>query len=231
MAKVVKKTAKKAATKRVTKKKITNLIIIDASGSMQSKVNEVIGGLKQIFSQIRKDMEKDKKKVSMRNIVLDFSSGGDIRTLIDSSSIDDLKDSVADNYSTRGMTALYDAIGKGLSMVDKNDYAVFINILTDGEENDSKEYTSSDITKMIQEAKAKNWAVTFMGTTEQSVWLAQSMGISKGNTMQFADNAAGVQTSLSKTLVARNAYYNGAMSNTGLEGFATLGELDSLLED
>ena len=52
MAKTVKKTAKKAAAKKVTKKKITNLIIIDASGSMADKLDEVKGGLKQLFSDI-----------------------------------------------------------------------------------------------------------------------------------------------------------------------------------
>lgn len=210
MTKVI--TKKKAATKKVAKKNITNLIIIDASGSMTSKVDEVIGGLKQLFGQIKEDMKKDKKLVNVRNIVLDFSSYKDTNILVDSKNADDLKDSIAELYTTRGMTALLDAIGKGFSMVDKNEDGVFINILTDGEENDSKEFTSSQITDLIDNAKKKNWAVTFMGTTENSIKTAKSWGISAGNTMSFADNERGVKMSMTRSRNARSTYYAASLS-------------------
>jgi len=228
MAKTVKKTAKKAAAKKVTKKKITNLIIIDASGSMADKLDEVKGGLKQLFSDIRKDMIKDKKNVNMRNIVLDFSGSEDIRTLVDSNDVNDLQDSLADNYRVRGMTALLDAIGKGMNMVDNNDYAVFVSILTDGEENDSKQYTSKDVTEMIKAAKDKKWVVTFMGTTEAAINKAQSWGASRGNTMKFSNDSAGVKMSMKKCTLTRTAYYAAATSTRGLDG-ADEATLNSLL--
>jgi uncharacterized protein YegL len=228
MAKAVKKTAKKAAPKRITKKKITNLIIIDASGSMASKVAEVQGGLKQLFSDIRKDMIKDKKTVNMRNIVLDFSGSGDIRTLVDSNDVNDLQDSLADKYRVRGMTALLDAIGKGMSMVDSKDYAVFVSILTDGEENDSKQYTSKDVTEMIKAAKDKKWVVTFMGTTEAAINKAQSWGVSRGNTMTFSDDSRGVKMSMKKSTLTRTAYYAAATGTSGFSG-ASGQTLDNLL--
>ena len=242
MAKAVKKTTKKVTTKTAKKaaprkkKAITNLIIIDASGSMSSKKDEVVGGLKELLSQIRKDMEKDKNKVNMTNIIVDFSSSGDFRVLVNSSSAADLQDSIAENYTTRGMTALNDAIGKGFRLVDKNQYGVFVNIITDGLENDSKEFTGADIKKVIDEAKGKSWAVTFMGTTESSVAHAQSLGISRGNTMTFADNSAGVKMSMRKTMAARSMYYAGVSGTSGTSGFShaydTLGsgtKLDNIL--
>jgi len=235
MAKATKKPAKKAATKSpsakkkatITKKKITNLIIIDASGSMIGKKEEVKGGLKQLFSSIKSDMQKDSKKVIMRNIVLDFSNSGDIRTLVDSTDVNMLDDNIADNYTTRGLTALLDAIGRGLSMVDKNEYAVFVNILTDGEENDSKEYNSTQISKMIEEAKNKKWAVTFMGTTEASIQKARSLGVTVGNTMTFADTRDGVALSMKKSLSARANYYS-AVTDRGIDNL-TLESLDNTL--
>ena len=233
MAKAVKKTAKKAAPQRITKKKITNLIIIDASGSMASKIDEVKGGLKQLFSDIRKDMIKDKKTVNMRNIVLDFSGSGDIRTLVDSNDVNDLQDSLADNYRVRGMTALLDAIGKGMKMVDSKDYAVFVSILTDGEENDSKQYTSADVTEMIKAAKDKKWVVTFMGTTEAAINKAQSWGVSRGNTMTFSNDSRGIKMSMRKSTLTRTAYYAAATGERGLSGASgqTLDNLLSSVED
>lgn len=225
-----KKTAKKPVEKKQSKKKITNLIIVDASGSMASKREEVIGGLKQLFSQIKEDMKKDEKKVSTRNIILDFSGQGDIRTIINSDMAEDLKDSVAESYKTRGMTALLDAIGKGFSMVDKNTYGVFISILTDGMENDSKEFTSEQIKELIEDAKKKNWAVTFMGTTEDAISKARSLGVTLGNTMKFVDTREGVKKVMKKTLLkARTSYYGAATSSIGLEN-SSRKYIDSLLQ-
>ena len=156
------------AKKKKTQKKFTNLIIIDASGSMTSKASEVIGGLKSLFQDIRNDAQKNPDVLS-RTLVVEFSSAGDFRVIVDSTDPLDLKDSVAESYKTRGMTALFDAIGKSFNMVLENQDGVFVNILTDGEENDSKEFTSESVKKIIEEAKNKKWALTFMGTREEDV--------------------------------------------------------------
>lgn len=236
MAKTVKKATKKA-TKRVTRKKITNLIIIDASGSMQSKVDDVKKGLSEILAQVRIDMKKDKKTVNMRNIILDFSGRGDIRVLVDSNKIEDLNDDIANAYSTRGMTALYDAIGKGFNMLTNKEYAVFVNILTDGEENNSAEFTAADIKKFVDNARAKNWAVTFLGTTDAAINTATSMGISKGNSTLFSNSSTGIKKSLTKVMSVRSTYYSGVTGPTGSIGtFGTASSagtknLDTLMED
>lgn len=112
-------------------------------------------------------------------------------------------------------------------MVDKNEYAVFVNILTDGEENDSKEYNSTQISKMIEEAKNKKWAVTFMGTTEASIQKARSLGVTVGNTMTFADTRDGVALSMKKSLSARANYYS-AVTDRGIDNL-TLESLDNTL--
>jgi len=190
------------------KTQLTNLIIVDASGSMGSKVDEVIGGLKQLFTQIEEDAIKDKKTVTSSTIVVDFSSSGDFRTLITSPDSLSLDHKLAENYSTRGMTALYDAISKGFSLVKGKQDSVFVNIITDGQENDSKEINGDVLKKLITKKKADNWVITFMGTTEQAVNSAVSMGVSLGNTMTFADSAAGVHISMDKLSKVRSCHYS-----------------------
>lgn len=203
--------AKKPKVTKAKSKKFTNLIIIDASGSMAPKLQEVIGGIKQIFKSIKEDATKN-PEVESTTIVLDFSSAKDFNVLVNSTNPDDLKGKVAESYFTRGMTALYDAIGHGFSLVPKDQDGVFINILTDGEENDSKELRSEDVKKLIDDAKSKKWAITFMGTSEACLNSAESLGISRGNMMQFVDTGAGTLKALNTTQLSRNVYYSTMIS-------------------
>ncbi len=169
---------------------MTNLIIIDASGSMSGRVNDVKGGIKQLFTDIKeadkdpslfKHVKKNKKK--SRTIVVDFSD--DFVVLQDATNSDDLDDKVADNYKTRGSTALYDAIGRSFGMVDEKEDKVFVTIITDGEENASREFTGQAIKDLISKKKEAGWAIVFLGTDENCISAARSIGISSGNTMQF----------------------------------------------
>lgn len=217
----------KTAKVKATKTKTTNLIVIDASASMQSKVDEVKGGLKQLLGDIKRDATRDKKKVDTTTIVLDFSSGGDIRVLINSNDSTLLTEDIANNYSTRGMTALYDAIGKGFSLIPANQDSVFVTIITDGVENDSKEVKVEDVKKLISNAKDKKWAVTFMGTTEQAATAAQSWGISKGNTMTYDNTIAGTKKALNKMSSARQSY----MSVNSTRSAGQTVTMDNLMED
>lgn len=194
-------------------KQITNLIIIDASGSMGSKIPEVKGGLKELFKQIKADAAKDKGKIEQNNIILDFSSHGDTRFLVESTNPDLLADSLADSYRTRGATALFDAIGKGFEKVPQDKQTVFVTIITDGEENDSKEFSYKAVQSLITSKKTLGWTITFMGTTEASLAQARSWGISMGNTMAFEDGAEGVSKAMNKMSNTRSAYYSGASAS------------------
>ncbi len=195
-------------------KNFTNLIIIDASGSMGSKRPEVIGGLKQIFSDIKKETSPE---VNTTTIVVDFANSADFRVLVNSNNQSQLTDAVANNYQVRGATALYDAIGRAFRLVPKKQDGVFVSILTDGEENDSKEFKFADIKALIEKKRNKKWAITFMGTSEESLKDAQALGVSVGNTMYFMNNGEGVTKGLSTSNSARTAYYTATLSNSTID--------------
>lgn len=194
-------------------KKFTNLILIDASGSMGGKALEVIGGIKKLFNDIKADAEKN-PEVETTTIVVDFSGTRDFNVLINSKETKDLLDSVANAYTTRGMTALYDAIGFSFNLIPKDQDGVFVNIITDGEENDSKELKAGDVKKLIEDGKSKKWAITFMGTTENCLNHAVSLGVSPGNTMQFMDNNLGQKKAMKTTTLSRTVYYNASVSGS-----------------
>jgi len=190
----------------VKTKKFTTLIVVDASGSMSDKIAEVVGGLKQIFSDVKKDAAEH-QDVEMTTIIVDFSHSKDIRIIIKSNDPNVLTDELAASYATRGATALYDAIGYAFGLVPTEQDGVFVTIITDGQENDSKEFTSETLRKLIEAKRGEGWAITFMGTTEAAVQDAVKFGVSLGNTMTFMDSGTGVETAMRMSSETRGAYY------------------------
>jgi len=210
------------------KKKITNLIIVDASSSMRSKKEEIIDGLKDLISDIKKDMKNDGKDIKTRTIICQFATAGTFQVLINTTSRKKLKKSLADDYEPNGMTALYDAIGQAFNLVGKKQDGVFVNVLTDGEENDSKEYTSDMIKKLIAEADEKKWGVTFMGTTKEAIHSAQYLGFKASNTYQYVDSKIGTKMSNRVKGASRDMYMRSVKASMSKADIKTEGLMDDV---
>lgn len=197
-------------------KQFTNLIVLDASGSMGSKIDEVIGGLKQLFASIVEEKAKY-PDTNVTTIVTDFSGARDFRVLINSTNLNDLTAEVAESYKVRGLTALYDAMGLSFRLVPENQDGVFVTVITDGEENDSKEFNAQDIKTLIADSRAKNWVISFMGTTEDSIKNAVNLGVSRGNTVQFENNSRGVAYAAGAMKLSRSAHYTSVVTGVALD--------------
>ena len=65
----------------------------------------------------------------------------------------------------------------------QNNYNVLVTILTDGEENASREHSAFDIKNLIDELKLKNWTFTYIGTDHDVEKIALSLSIT--NTLVF----------------------------------------------
>lgn len=103
----------------------------------------------------------------------------------------------SENYKPDSMTPLYDAMGFSFSKMQKvlestNDYNVLVTILTDGEENASKEYSGIAIKKMIEELSEGNWTFTYIGTDHDVEKFASNISIK--NSMVFDKNSDGIKT-------------------------------------
>lgn len=184
-------------------KNICNLILIDASGSMQNRVSDVKGGLMKLFSDIR-----EQKDVNQHTVVCDFSD--DFRVLVSSVDTKDLDTSVIEKYGTRGSTALFDAIKKSFDIVPKGMDGVFVSIITDGEENSSKECTSIEAKKLISKGKENRWGITFMGCDEKALDVAKNIGIN--DILYFSDTSLGYEKASIERTLAYQTYTNSVMS-------------------
>jgi hypothetical protein len=183
-------------------------ITIDASGSMEPKVEEIRSGLKMISKEIKDDIALGGAKI--RTIVTQFSSPCYFKELVNSQKAEKLTEKLADAYTPQGMTALFDSIGQGFQLVPEGQNFVLVTILTDGQENSSQEYDQAAVTKLISDKKAGTpaWTITFMGTTEQAMRDAASWGVSRGNSLSVSNDGKGFNKSMRSYSKMRKVHYN-----------------------
>lgn len=149
-------------------------IILDRSGSMSSIKDEAIGGLNDYIKNLDPDT-----KVWV--------------TMFDSNSVDTtIHGQVAATvekitFEPRGMTPLYDAIGRVIPVLDATEAEnKALVILTDGQENNSREYTKEAIKTLLDEKQDKdNWLVQYLGANQDAFAEGSKFGTQSDFTMSF----------------------------------------------
>lgn len=188
---------------------IHNVIILDESGSMMSIKDQIISGFNETTQSIR-NAQKNFPEQEHTISVITFN-GAAIKTLHLCDSVDQLKEIDANLYQPDDMTPLFDAIGKAVAQLNSKidtqvEHHVLVTILTDGEENDSREFTGEDIKKIIENLKEKNWTFTYIGTDHDVDAIALKLSIT--NTLIFEKNEEGIDEMFAKEQSARNKYYS-----------------------
>lgn len=95
----------------------------------------------------------------------------------------------------RGMTALLDAVGRAINETgerlakmqeaDRPGLVVFV-VMTDGEENSSREFTKERLKEMIERQQNEyNWHFTFLGANQDAFAEAGGMGIHATGTANY----------------------------------------------
>ncbi|MBK7712817.1 MAG: VWA domain-containing protein, partial [Bacteroidales bacterium] len=119
-------------------------------------------------------------------------------------------------YQPAASTPLYDAIGFSCTKLrsvlgNSTDHNVLVTILTDGEENASKEYNGPAIKALIEELKNNNWTFTYIGTDHDVEKFAVSISIN--NTMSFSKDEVGMKAMFMKESKARAKYSRNIQEN------------------
>jgi len=172
--------------------KVFNLIILDESGSMSCIERQALSGLNETLQTIRNAQEKYPEQQQLVSIV-PFESGN-IRLLRDKVTISEVKNLRPEEYNPGACTPLYDAIGFGIQSIRKDvtdDDTVLVTIITDGEENDSHEYSGKAIAMIINELKEKGWMFTYIGANQDAVEVAKTMNIT--NALNFVQDEEGTK--------------------------------------
>jgi uncharacterized protein YegL len=169
--------------------------IIDRSGSMAGKEDDTIGGINSAFEELSNDQDENTTiKVSVK--LFDHEE----KMLFRSIELKDVKPITRSQYTVRGQTALLDAIGNTLNyfmekkLTNSSAYnACTIYIATDGLENTSKHYNSSQIKSMIKEAdESFNIKILYMGANQDAILEANKYGIPADQAINYSETSENV---------------------------------------
>ncbi len=170
------------------RKDLTDLtMVVDRSGSMAATKNDAEGGIRELIRKQKEEpgdcsfslVQFDEKyelvynAKPIRDIVLDYV------------------------LTPRGSTALLDAVGRTivetgerLKKTAENDRPALVMfvIITDGEENASREYTKAKIKEMIEhQEKVYKWQFVFLGANQDAFANAASIGISFNKAANYGE--------------------------------------------
>ena len=189
------------------KHKVHNLIILDESGSMESIKPSIINGFNELVQSI-KGIQKQFPEQEHYISIISFNGFGN-KVLHFMDDVSKLHTIDSSNYKPDSMTPLYDAMGFGFTKLktaleSQTDYNVLVTILTDGEENASREYSGTVIKNMIEGLSKDNWTFTYIGTDHDVEKMATNLSIK--NTMVFEKNAEGIKTMFEEEYDSRMRY-------------------------
>lgn len=155
---------KKAKSKKKTVEPIEIVVIVDRSGSMVSCWNDAEGGLNTFLEEQRKVEAPGTITLAQFDTEYDLIHDGiDVKTV------------PKYTLAPRGMTALYDAIGKTVTTVSERQKRqgykgkTVVAIVTDGEENSSREWDLARTKSLIAERKLEGWEFIFLAAAEEAM--------------------------------------------------------------
>jgi len=147
--------------------------LLDETGSMMPKKEETIISFNNYVDSIKKEKNSAKTKFTLAKF-----NTMNIEKPYERVNLKDVKPLTKENYKPDNCTNLYDAIGKIVSetKAEKKEKVLFV-ILTDGEENSSKEYDKKGIKILIEEKQKEGWQFVFLGVGIDAYAEAIKMGI------------------------------------------------------
>ena len=163
--------------------KVFNLIILDESGSMCRIEKQAVDGVNETIQSIRAAQKTNAKQ---KHYVTLVTFNEESKVLYNCAPVDEVRDITDKEYEPNCCTALFDAMGMSLMELKKtvaDENRVLVTIITDGEENSSKEYDGTAIKKLVENFKQKGWIFTYIGANQDVEKVAESMSIN--NTMAF----------------------------------------------
>lgn len=177
-------------------------LLIDRSGSMSACKADMEGGLNAFI---------DKQKADSGRTLLSLVQFDNVYEAVYTAK--PIADVPAIVLSPRGGTALLDALGRtivetgarlaSMSEADRPGFVTFL-IVTDGEENASKEYTNEKIAGMIaHQSDVYAWTFSYLGAGHDSFSVAKSVGIPLAATSNYRTAKAASAFGSASSMITR----------------------------
>lgn len=189
------------------------LLIIDRSGSMSSIRDEMVGSLTSLL----RDQAHQPGILTVDIVTFDDR--------IETTHVQADPSSLQVELDPRGMTALLDAIGIGVSEFGARLAAmperarpgtVLVVVATDGQENASHEWTPKTIKKLLdRQGSTYGWDFVFLGADQDAVTTGSELGFARDSALDFdadAQSVAPAMASLSAYVTANRSGRRGSFT-------------------
>ena len=171
------------------------IIILDASGSMSRIQDDVKGSFNEFLKKQREELGKT---------VFDlFQFNDEVKRLVVSADLAQFHEDLMSMYNCTGCTALNDAVCTAIDTVgrefanmpeEERPEHVLCVIITDGEENASREFTTEDIKNRIKhQQEVYNWDFRFLAANQDAFETGESFGLDEDDCMDFECDSEGVE--------------------------------------
>jgi uncharacterized protein YegL len=171
-------------------------IILDCSGSMTAIKASTLEGLNSFI--------ETQKKVPGDVIMTLVTFNTEPHTIFSKKPLKEVSAITNEEYDPQGGTALLDALGlcintegsylSSLKEEDRPSKVLFV-IITDGQENYSKEFKKSKIKEMIIHQQEKySWEFIYLGANVDAISEANEIGIRSSNSVNYSANYVSVKS-------------------------------------
>ena len=174
-----------ASPKQPAPVELNTYILLDRTGSMGTIWDEAVSS---VNSYVQSVIEPDDGPQVINDITLaafDSDKGSfQFDVLRKNVKGESWKDLTKTEVSPRGMTPLFDAIGRMISVADTDapEKAVIV-VMTDGRENASREFNKETAKAALERAEKKGWEVVFLGAEFGNFADADAMGLQRSKQM------------------------------------------------
>lgn len=194
----------KAKKTSATKLKSFVNVILDKSSSMEIGRDGTISGYNEFVKGLKVDKETD-YSISLTQFNIHMA-GPELTISYADTPLSEVPALTREAYRPQGGTPLYDAIGECVRRIEAKGRDILVVIITDGEENSSREFDKTKIQALIKEKEALGWKFVFLGAEIDSYQVGGAMGMSVGATANYTKgNEQALYSNLAQSTMLRSS--------------------------
>lgn len=171
-------------------------VILDRTGSMETIRDDTIGGFNAFLNA-------QKAELGLASLTLvQFDSQDPYEIVYHFKPLAEVPELTRETFVPRATTPLLDAIGRGINDLEKSladiteaerPSRVVMVVITDGQENASREFRKDQIEKMIKEKQEKaTWQFVFLSADLNAIGDALASGVRAASTLAHDKDSHGV---------------------------------------
>ena len=177
-------------------------LVVDRSGSMSNVKEDAEGGVNSFITSQAKEPGEALLTLVQFDTEYEFVHKGV-----------PIAEVPAYELHPRGMTALLDAVGRGINETgerlaginesDRPGLVIFV-VMTDGLENSSREFSKSQLKEMVdRQQRGYNWQFTFLGANQDAFAEAGDMGFHAAGVANYAVGKEGAAYAATNSKLGR----------------------------